>query len=142
MPEVKQKKILNAGIYYAGLAFIAALLWYAIWLHDASTNLKYSNDWTIQLAAKQYPLIYNRPVIMHVVALDGHGEWINGAEVKMTFPAVDESREKEWKFRHIEDGLYEAIIHFPSPGQWEGLLDVTKGKTGYMRQIQLTVGER
>ena len=80
---------------------------------------------TVQWAAKEYPIMPDKPSVLHFIIYTDDGVWIDDAEV--TGELQSEMENKEVLFYHVEDGLYETVVSFPSSGNWEGELKIQRG---------------
>ncbi|MFA9557537.1 hypothetical protein ACERII_09545 [Evansella sp. AB-rgal1] len=90
--------------------------------HNESPR-QFSNEVSIQWSARELPITSNRPITLHVIALDEKGGWITDGEARAVL-TNKHNEEITLNFYHVEDGLYETVTMIPNQGEWRGGIEV------------------
>ncbi|MDG5786300.1 FixH family protein [Evansella sp. AB-P1] len=100
-----------------------------------------SDQWHVEVTAKELPITSNSPIILQTVLMTNDGGWIEGANIKATL-TMDGAENKEIQFQHVEDGLYEYATQMGDSGTWSGELEVKKDNGIMTRPLEIVVVPR
>ncbi|MBU9720828.1 MULTISPECIES: hypothetical protein [Bacillaceae] len=131
---VNYKKHLRIVITLFCLSIVAML-----YMLPMDTVVEEEGDlsWTIQWAAKDYPIRTENQTTIQVIVMEDPYTWLEGADVKGEFHAGTAKAEVE--LVHVDGGLYEGRTTFSQPGNWTGVVTVKEGDRKNSQEVNIMV---
>lgn len=105
-------------------------------------ELQKHRDWDVRKGWLTKAAV-NTPAIFRVEVFTKDNKTVTGAEVNAFFirPA-NSKKDKKYKLQEVEPGIYQQSITLSEPGNWDLVLDITKGQDKHEVRAKTVVEEK
>ncbi|MCT8139365.1 hypothetical protein H1D32_17615 [Anaerobacillus sp. CMMVII] len=134
--QVDKVKINKKIVFIASLFF----MFFSFYLFGDLTNTSTIEGLKVELYPLSTPLKVGDRSVLQVLVFDEQLQARKDLNVEITLLASNAvGHQIEQKLAHVENGLYETNVQFFHSGNWEALVNVSKGSFVYEKKFQLFV---